>query len=181
MAPPQRADGRLRCLPCPLQLPNKQRFSYPAQGILRGGPDALWGGFALLPLLLVTAGLFLVLQNPYAVGGLFLCALALTAGVVGSLERLLGLVVFIIYVGGAIVLFSYCFMLTPLQEGGEPLPLFPLPLVFVLGLGGPPFLATLYDFYWILALLLLVGVLLFVVIVRVVDVLDFGRGTMRVS
>ena len=102
---------------------------------------------ALLPLVLVCAGLFLVLQNPYAVGGLFLCTLAVTAGVVGSLERFLGLVVFVIYVGGAIVLFSYCFMLTPLQEGGEPLPLFPLPLVIVLGLGGPPLLTPLYDFY----------------------------------
>ena len=114
-------------------------------------------------------------------GGLFLCSLALAAGVVGSLESLLGLVVFIIYVGGAIVLFSYCFMLTPLQEEGDPLPLFPLPLVIVLGLGGPPLLASLYDFYWVLALLLLVGVLLFVVMLRVVDVLDFGRGTLRVG
>ena len=137
--------------------------------------------FAALPLLLVTAALFLVLQNPYAVGGGFLCLLALTAGVVGSLESFLGLVVFVIYVGGAIVLFAYCFMLTPLQEGGEPLPLFPLPLVIVLGLGGPPFLSSLYDFYWVLALLLLVGVLLFVVMVRVVDVLDFGRGALRVG
>jgi len=135
----------------------------------------------MLPILLVCAGLFLVLQNPYAVGGLFLCTLALTAGVVGSLQSLLGLVVFIVYIGGALVLFSYCFMLTPLQDGGEPLPLFPLPLVIVLGLGGPPLLSTLYDFYWLLALLLLVGVLLFVVIVRVVDVLDFGRGALRVG
>lgn len=162
-------------------MQNQLRFSYPAQGILQGRKGVLRGRFALLPLLLVTAGGFLALQNPYAVGGLFLCTLALTAGVVGSLERFLGLVVFIVYVGGAIVLFSYCFMLTPLQEGGEPLPLFPLPLVIVLGLGGPPCLSSLYDFYWVLALLLLVGVLLFVVIVRVVDVLDFGRGTMRVT
>ena len=91
--------------------------------------------------------MFLVLQRPFALGGLFLCTLSLTAGVVGSLESFLGLVVFIVYVGGAMVLFSYCFMLTPLQEGGEPLPLFPLPLVIVLGLGGPPFLSSLYDFY----------------------------------
>ena len=145
------------------------------------GPCAVSVPVAVLPLLLVAAGLFLVLQNPYAVGGLFLCTLALTAGVVGSLESFLGLVVFVIYAGGALVLFSYCFMLTPLQEGGEPLPLFPLPLVIVLGLGGPPLLSSLYDFYWVLALLLLVGVMLFIVIVSVVDVLDFGRGTLRVS
>ena len=124
--------------------------------------------------------MYLVLQRPFAVGGLFLGTLSLTAGLVGSLESFLGLVVFIIYVGGAMVLFSYCFMLTPLQESGEPLPLFPLPLAIVLGLGGPPFLSSLYDFYWVLALLLLVGVLLFIVMVRVVDTLDFGRGAMRV-
>ena len=131
--------------------------------------------------MLVCAGLFLVLQNPYAVGGLLLGTLALTAGVVGSLQSLLGLVVFIVYIGGSLVLFTYGFMLPPLQEGGESVPLFPLPLVIVLGLGGPPLLSTLYDFYWMLALLLLVGVLLFVVIVRVVDVLDFGRGALRVG
>ena len=164
-----------------VQLAFCNRFSYPAQGNIRGPKGVPGGGVGLLPLLLVASGLFLVLQNPYAVGGLFLCTLAFTAGVVGSLEGILGLVVFIVYVGGALVLFSYCFMLTPLQEGGEPLPLFPLPLVFVLGSGGPPPLSTLYDFYWVLALLLLVGVLLFVVIVRVVDVLDFGRGTLRVT
>jgi len=135
----------LACQRCPLIF--LFRFSYPPSGNLRGTSGGPRGAFALLPLLLVATGLFLVLQNPYAVGGLFLCTLALTAGVVGSFERFLGLVVFIIYVGGAIVLFSYCFMLTPLQEGGEPLPLFPLPLVLVLGLGGPPYLSTLYDFY----------------------------------
>ena len=136
--------------------------------------------FAALPLLLLSAALFVSFQSPFAVGGLFLCSLVLTAGLVGSLESLLGLVIFILYVGGAMVLFSYCFMLTPLQEGGEPLPLFPLPLVLLLGLGGPPLLTPLYDFYWVLALLLLVGVLLFVVMVSVVDILDFGRGAIRV-
>ena len=134
-----------------------------------------------LPLLLGLSSVYLVLQNPYLVGLLFLATLALTAGVVGRMERLLGLVVFIIYIGGAMVLFSYCFMLTPLQEGDEPFPLHPLPLLVLLGLGGPPLLSSLYDFYWVLSLLLLVGLLLFVVIVSVVEVIDLGRGTIRVS
>ena len=143
----------------------------------RPGPSRL----RALPLLLGLSSVYLVLQNPYTVGLLFLATLALTAGVVGSMERLLGLVVFIIYIGGAMVLFSYCFMLTPLQEGDEPFPLHPLPLLVLLGLGGPPLLSSLYDFYWVLSLLLLVGLLLFVVIVSVVEVIDLGRGTIRVT
>ena len=91
--------------------------------------------------------MYLVLQNPYSVGLLFLATLSVTAGVVGRLESLLGLVVFVIYVGGAMVIFSYCFMLTPLQEGDASLPLPPLPLLVLLGLGGPPLLSALYDFY----------------------------------
>jgi len=97
---------------------------------------------------MVAAGLFLVFLNPFALGGLFLVTLALRAGAVGSLDRFLGLLIFIVYIGGAIVLFSYCCILTPLQPvGGDPLPLWPLPLVIVLGLGGPPLLTPLYDFY----------------------------------
>jgi len=134
-----------------------------------------------LPLLLGLTSVYIVLQSPYAVGLLFLSTLALTAGVVGRMESLLGLVVFLVYLGGAMVLFSYCFMLTPLQEGEVALPLHPLPLLLLLGLGGPPLLSSLYDFYWVLSLLLLVGLLLFVVIVRVVEVIDLGRGTIRVT
>ena len=141
---------------------------------------ALWR-LRALPLLLALSSVYLVLQNPYALGLLFLATLSLTAGVVGSMESLLGLVVFIIYIGGAMVLFSYCFMLTPLQEGDAPLPVHPLPLLVLLGLGGPPLLTSLYDFYWVLSLLLLVGLLLFVVIVSVVEVIDLGRGTIRVT
>ena len=145
------------------------------------GPAARIRPLRALPLLLGLSSVYLVLQNPYTVGLLFLATLALTAGVVGSMERLLGLVVFVIYIGGAMVLFSYCFMLTPLQEGDEPFPLHPLPLLALLGMGGPPLLSTLYDFYWVLSLLLLVGLLLFVVIVSVVEVIDLGRGTIRVT
>lgn len=105
-----------------------------------------WRLRALLPVVLCSAAL-LVMQSPYSVGCLFLTLLAFMAVVVGSLERLLGYIIFILYLGGALILFSYCFMLTPLPRGPEPLPLYLLPLLLLLRARGPLTLTTLSDFY----------------------------------
>lgn len=107
--------------------------------------------------------------------------LLITSVIVARLESFLGLVVFIIYVGGAIVLFSYCFMLTPLQETMLKIPLYYLPLLLILGITTHRPIGLIYEFYWISSILFLIGIMLFVVIVRVVEIIDFGRGTIRVA
>lgn len=71
---------------------------------------------SLISFLLWVVFSFLVVRSPFLVGGLFVASLLLGGLIVGTVDRFLGLIVFVVYVGGALVLFSYCFMLTPLQE-----------------------------------------------------------------
>nr|AKS04033.1 NADH dehydrogenase subunit 6 [Parasagitta setosa] len=127
------------------------------------------------------ASLLVLFQSPYLIGLLFLTILLITSMMVASLESFLGLVVFIIYVGGAMVLFSYCFMLTPLQETLLKIPMYSLPLLFLVGMSTHLPMSLMYEFYWISSMLFMIGIMLFLVMVSVVEMIDFGRGTMRVE
>lgn len=122
----------------------------------------------------------LIVTSPFAVASLFVVFLGVRGLLVGTLDRFLGFIVFIVYLGGALILFSYCLILTPLQEtsGRVPTACTPLALLFV----GCPMLShsALYEFYWVSSLLVSVGVLLFIVMLCVVSLIDFSRGSMRV-
>nr|AKS04370.1 NADH dehydrogenase subunit 6 [Parasagitta elegans] len=123
---------------------------------------------------------FLAMSSPFLVAGLFVWTLCLGGLVVGAVDSFLGLIVFVVYVGGALVIFSYCFMLTPLQESSTNFTAWSLPALCV-ALSGPSVAhSSLYEFYWVSCLLVSVGVLLFVVMVCVVDLIDFSEGAMRV-
>nr|AKS04402.1 NADH dehydrogenase subunit 6 [Parasagitta elegans] len=124
--------------------------------------------------------LYMCVSSPFVVAGLFVVTLLLASLVVGMLDSFLGLIVFVVYVGGALVLFSYCIMLTPLQQSSVSHTAWTLPLL-CLG-GGVPAGArgVLYEFYWVSSLLLGVGVMLFVVMICVVSLIDFSEGSMRV-
>merc|ERR1712198_278287 len=65
--------------------------------------------------ILAFLGLFLVAISPFSLGGTFFSLLVLRSLAVGITRGLLGLILFIVYVGGTIVLFTYCFMLSPRQ------------------------------------------------------------------
>nr|AKS04165.1 NADH dehydrogenase subunit 6 [Parasagitta elegans] len=124
--------------------------------------------------------LFMSLSSPFIVAILFVFTLAVASLVVGCADSFLGFVVFVVYVGGALVLFSYCFMLTPIQDTSTPVPAAAFP-VLVLSLSSPLASHTvMYEFYWVSSLLVSVGVLLFVVMLCVVSLVDFSLGAMRV-
>lgn len=69
-----------------------------------------------VPLMLFVCFCYMGATRPFILAVLFVAILLLGRLVVGSVDRFLGLIVFVVYVGGALVLFSYCFILTPLQE-----------------------------------------------------------------
>nr|AKS04338.1 NADH dehydrogenase subunit 6 [Parasagitta elegans] len=123
---------------------------------------------------------FIFVGSPFLLGMLFVATLFLGGLIGGAVDSFLGLIVFVVYVGGALVLFSYCFMLTPLQETSASFTAWALPTL-CLALGGAPVAhSTLYEFYWVSCLLMSVGVLLFLVMVCVVSLIDFSDGAMRV-
>jgi len=121
----------------------------------------------------------LVWVTPIRVGIAFAGMLTWSMIVSAQASRFLGLVGFIIYVGGALILFSYCFILSPkLDSGGVG------PRALVLGALASSGCAVapgglMYEFYWSSCLLLAVGVLLFLVIIRVVAMVDLRLGSVR--
>nr|AKS04241.1 NADH dehydrogenase subunit 6 [Parasagitta elegans] len=123
----------------------------------------------------------LLISSPFIVALLFVVILFLGSLVAGTVDSFLGLVIFVVYVGGALVLFSYCFMLSPLQDSSTSFTIWALPTL-CLTIGGPTVdRSSLYEFYWVSSLLVSVGVLLFVVMVCVVALIDLSEGAMRVS
>lgn len=131
-------------------------------------------------LLLSLLGLFLVIVTPFSLGMLFLGLLLFSSLALGSLRGFIGLILFIVYIGGTMVLFTYCFILSPRQTFGAYSKLYPVAAI-ILG-GSFPWLinCSVYEFYWLSDNLLCIGILLFIVMLRVVELVDFSRGSIRV-
>lgn len=96
-------------------------------------------------LTLMMAAFFLCTVSPFALGGLFLGALFGGAVLVGLANGFLGLILFIVYVGGTMVLFTYCFILSPKRARRGRSNLYPVALGWLGGAyfqwlrNGPPF------------------------------------------
>ena len=121
----------------------------------------------------------IVWVTPIRVGMAFAGILTWAMMVCAQASRFLGLVGFIIYVGGALILFRYCFILSPKldSDGAGPRAL----VLGALAAGGCAVApgGLMYEFYWSSGLLLAVGVLLFLVIIRVVAMVDMRLGSVR--
>ena len=125
--------------------------------------------------------LFLVYKTPLVLGGLFLGLLLFSSLCLGFVGGFIGLILFIVYVGGTIVLFTYCFIISPRHILGGKTRLYSF-LLLLIGINTLwPHIGNIQDFYWVRNALLLIGILLFIRILRVVEIVDFSRGSLRVE
>lgn len=137
--------------------------------------ERVMGGMMLL------CSLFCVVGEPLLLGGAFLGLLLNSSIWIGMNRGFIGLVLFIVYVGGTIVLFTYCLILSPLQFFSAKKKYYRVALVFSGALLYSGVSIRIYEFFFFRGILLLIGVLLFIVMLRVVELIDFSRGSLRVE
>ena len=135
----------------------------------------------LMGMIIVLCRLFCVLSEPLLLGAAFLGLLFNRAMWIGIRRGFIGLVLFIVYVGGTMVLFTYCLMLSPLQFFSREKKLYSVALVIRGGLIYSGVSIGIYEFFNFGGILLIVGILLFIVILSVVELIDFARGALRVE
>jgi len=125
--------------------------------------------------------LFFFVGEPILLGGRLLLLLLNGSFYLSLGNGFVGLILFLVYVGGTIVLFTYCLILSPLQFFSKQKKYYRL-IVIVVGISY--FINTymgVYEFYFLSGVLVIIGMILFVVILRVVELVDFSRGSLRVE
>ena len=125
--------------------------------------------------------LFFFVGEPILLGGRLLLLLLNGSFYLSLGNGFVGLILFLVYVGGTIVLFTYCLILSPLQFFSKQKKYYRL-IVIVVGISY--FINTymgVYEFYFLSGVLVIIGMTLFVVILRVVELVDFSRGSLRVE
>merc|ERR1719309_27906 len=150
--------------------------------------------------------LFFFVGEPILLGGRLLLLLLNGSFYLSLGNGFVGLILFLVYVGGTIVLFTYCLILSPLQFFSKQKKYYRL-IVIVVGISY--FINTYMGVYELLpewsfgdnwddficsniksggigrflarflacGVLVIIGMILFVVILRVVELVDFSRGS----
>jgi len=127
--------------------------------------------------LLLSSWTVLVYSNPYAVAFVLGLSLALMTAFVASIRKYLSIVFFLVYIGGLMILVSYCVMLLPIVKFRFGFFFFPLAgfwgaIAFPVG--------SSYSYGLLLSrAVLLVGLILFLVMLSVVELVDYSRGNIK--
>ena len=132
-------------------------------------------------LLVMFCRLFFFIGEPLLLGGAFLVLLLNRSFWLGINRGFIGLVLFIVYVGGTIVLFTYCLILSPLQFFSKQKKYYRVVLLLIRSIVFRVGSIGIYEFFGFIGVLLIIGILLFIVMLRVVELIDFSRGSLRVE
>ena len=132
-------------------------------------------------LLVMFCRLFFFIGEPLLLGGAFLVLLFNRSFWLGINRGFIGLVLFIVYVGGTIVLFTYCLILSPLQFFSKQKKYYSVVLLLIRSIVFRAGSIGIYEFFGFIGVLLIIGILLFIVMLRVVELIDFSRGSLRVE
>ena len=126
----------------------------------------------------------LLINNPYLIALLFGQVLVLVTIVLGRVCKLVGFIIFLVYIGGLMVLLRYCVMLLPTnkfitRERG----LILIGLIVIFWFCGLPLLninGFSFGLLYSASVILLLSILLFIVMLSVVTIIDYSRGILKI-
>ena len=138
--------------------------------------------FKILRLIILISWRAIVINNPMIIRLLFGQLLVLASCLVGCLCPFIGLMMFLVYIGGIMILISYCVILIPSYKipGSQSLAW--------LMVGRIGFIFTLdfalsgtfsYGLLFSRSAVLLLGILLYLVILAVVNIIDYSSGIIK--
>ena len=130
--------------------------------------------------LLVLSWGTLVCNNPYTIASLYFLTLTLVALIIGIQTKLLAFVIFLVYIGGVMVLLSYCVILLPQSKVKFP------PLLLLTSVLFLPLTLELHRSYGLGILyrsraIFMVSLLLFYVLLSVIEIVNYSCGIMYVK
>jgi len=129
---------------------------------------------------LIVAWRALLVNNAFLISTLLFLVLLLVTYQLVRARKFISIIIFIVYVGGIIILISYCVILIPDRKfsyANHGVVLF-IVLLSVLAFNVSPTGLDSYSFGLInsCGAILLLGLLLYIVMLVVVDVIDYSRG-----
>jgi len=125
----------------------------------------------------------LVISNPFLIAIVFGHVLILLTYILASISKFLAFILFIVYVGGVIVLLSYCVILLPFTKYPSYTSLLILPLfIFLLtSIYGNQNLVSAFSYglLYCVNVIHLASLLLFLVILAIVSIIDYSGGILK--
>jgi len=127
----------------------------------------------------------LVVNNPYLMAALFGQVLVLVSCLLGRYRKFIGFILFLVYVGGIIILIRYCVILMPSNKFART-PIIIAPVIGALGVSLTqgvtirPTGSFAYGLLYRARAIFLVALLLYLVILAIVDIINYSRGIMKI-
>ena len=122
----------------------------------------------------------LLLNNPYLMAGFFFQLLLLLTIIVRSYSKFIGCILFLVYVGGIMILTRYCVILIPINKFSKA----PITLLifigFALRVSQTPVGVYTYGLLYRASVVFLMVRLLYLVMLSIVEIIDYSRGIIKI-
>lgn len=135
----------------------------------------------MLRILLVMNWVALVINNPYLISGLLIIVLLFISILLGGCRKFIGFVLFLVYIGGMIVLLSYCVILMPYNKFSFRTIILLIPFILIsISKTNVVIRAIPFGLLFSHSAVYLISLLLYLVLLAVLTVIDYSSGRIKV-